>query len=95
MRANLTLRDGFRLKAWHAGLIALVLAMALGGIHSGASWGASAYDATSDPYSMQNITAGYGVQAWWNAGYTGNRRRRGGHRYRRCARGGTRLRPAR
>ncbi len=71
MGANLTVRDAFRLKAWHAGLIALLLAMALGGIRSGASWGASAYDPTSDPYSMQNITAGDGAQAWWNAGYTG------------------------
>ena len=42
--ANLTLRDSFRLKAWHAGLITLLLATALGGIRSGASWGASAYD---------------------------------------------------
>ena len=72
MGANLIVRDGFRLKAWHAGLISLVLAMALGGIRSGASWGASAYDPPSDPYSMQNITAGDGVQAWWDAGYTGN-----------------------
>src|SRR5262249_7521746 len=47
------------------------LAMALGGIRSGASWGASAYDPTSDPYSMQNITAGDGAQALWNAGDTG------------------------
>src|SRR5207248_6498921 len=69
--ANLTLRDSFRLKAWHAGLITLLLATALGGIRSGASWGASAYDPTSDPYSMQNVTAGDGAQAWWNAGYTG------------------------
>jgi len=69
--ANLTVRDGSRVKAWHAGLIALVLAMAFGGVHAGASWGASAYDPASDPYSMQNITAGDGVQAWWNAGYTG------------------------
>jgi serine protease AprX len=46
--------------------------MALGMIRSGASWGSSAYDPASDPYSMQNITAGDGVQAWWNAGYTGD-----------------------
>ena len=58
-------------KAWNVGLVAFVLAMAVGGIHPGASWGSSAYDPTSDPYSMQNITAGDGVQAWWNAGYTG------------------------
>ena len=71
MGADLTTRDTFRFRAWHAGLIALVLAMALGGIRAGASWGASAYDPASDPYSMQNITAADGVQAWWNAGYTG------------------------
>ena len=71
MGANLTVRDASRLKAWHAGLIALLLAMALGGIRSGASWGASAYDPASDPYSMQNITAGDGTQAWWNDGDTG------------------------
>jgi serine protease AprX len=69
--ANLIVRDGFRLRSWHAGLLAVVLAMVLGGIHSGASWGASAYDSTADPYSMQNITAGDGVQGWWNAGATG------------------------
>ena len=40
-------------------------------IHAGASWGASTYDPTSDPYSMQNITAGDGVQSWWHAGFTG------------------------
>src|SRR4029077_14640084 len=68
---HLTKRDASRFRPWHAGLIALVLAMALGGIRSGASWGASAYDPSSDPYSMQNITANDGVQAWWNAGYTG------------------------
>ena len=71
MGANLTLRDGFRLKPWHAGLIALLLAMALGGIRAGASWGASAYDPTSDPYSLQNITAADGGQAMWNAGDSG------------------------
>ena len=38
---------------------------------SGASWGATGYDPASDPYSMQNIMAGDGVQAWQNAGYTG------------------------
>jgi serine protease AprX len=67
----LTQRDASRFKVWHAGLLALLLAMALGGIHSGASWGASAYDPSSDPYSMQSVTAGDGVQSWWNAGYTG------------------------
>jgi hypothetical protein len=34
--AHLTKRDASRFKAWHAGLIALLLAMALGGIRSGA-----------------------------------------------------------
>jgi subtilisin family serine protease len=33
--------------------------------------GASGYDPNTDPYSMQNITAGDGVQALWNAGDTG------------------------
>jgi serine protease AprX len=69
--ANLIARDACRLKAWHAGLLALLLAMVLGGMRSGASWGAAVYDPTADPYSMQNITAGDGVQAWWNAGDTG------------------------
>src|ERR1700751_4839573 len=69
--ASLTMRDGFRLKAWQAGVITLVFAMALCMIRSGASWGASAYDPTTDAYSMQSITAGDGVQSWWNAGYTG------------------------
>jgi serine protease AprX len=68
---HLTKRDASRFRVWHAGLLALVLAMLLGGIRSGASWGATAYNPASDPYSMQNITAGDGVQAWWNAGYTG------------------------
>jgi hypothetical protein len=39
--ADLTKRDGFRLRAWQAGLITLVLAMAFGMIRSGASWGGS------------------------------------------------------
>lgn len=68
---HLTKRDASRFKAWHAGLLAVLLAMALGGIRSGASWGASAYDPSADPYSMQNVTAADGAQAWWNAGYTG------------------------
>jgi serine protease AprX len=68
---HLTKRDSFRFRAWHAGLLALILAMMLGGIRSGASWGSSAYDAASDPYSMQNVTAADGVPAWWSAGYTG------------------------
>jgi serine protease AprX len=69
--ADLATRDGFGLKTWQMGLLALALALVFGGMHSGASWGASAYDSASDPYSMQNITAGDGAQAWWNAGYTG------------------------
>jgi serine protease AprX len=71
--ADVTKRDGYRLRLriWQAGLLALVFAMACGLIRSGASWGSSAYDPTSDPYSMQNVTAGDGTQAWWNAGYTG------------------------
>ena len=71
MGAHLTARDGFRLRAWQVGLIAVIFAMALGMIRSGASWGSSAYDPASDPYSMQNVTASDGVQALWNAGYTG------------------------
>ena len=71
MGVHLTKRDASRFKAWHAGLLALLLAMALGGIRSGASWGASAYDPSADPYSMQNVTAGDGAQSWSSAGYTG------------------------
>ncbi len=71
MGATLTERDASRFKAWKVGLVAFVLALAVGGVHPGASWGSSAYDPTSDPYSMQNVTAGDGVQAWWNAGDTG------------------------
>ena len=71
MRATLTKRDASRFKAWQAGLLALVLALAFGMIHPGASWGASAYDPTNDPYSMQAITAADGAQSWWDAGDTG------------------------
>ncbi len=71
MGALLTQRDASRFKAWHAGLLALLVALTLGGIRSGASWGATAYDPSSDPYSMQSITANDGVSSWWNAGYTG------------------------
>ncbi len=71
MRAVLTKRDVFRFKAWQVGLLTLVLALGFGMIRSGASWGSSTYDPASDPYSMQNITAGDGVQAWWQGGYTG------------------------
>jgi serine protease AprX len=67
----LTNRDGFRLRLWQVGLLTLALALSLGMNHSGASWGATGYDPASDPYSMQNITAGDGVQSWWNAGDTG------------------------
>jgi serine protease AprX len=69
--ANLTKRDGFRLRAWQAGLLTLVLTLAFGMIRSGASWGSSTYDPAADLYSMQAITAADGAQAWWNAGYTG------------------------
>jgi serine protease AprX len=69
--AHLTMRDASRFRAWQAGLLALLLALALGGMRSGASWGASAYDPSSDPYSMQNVTAADGVQAWWSTGDTG------------------------
>jgi serine protease AprX len=69
--ADLTKRDRFHLRAWQAGLLTLVLAMALGMVRSGASWGSSTYDPATDLYSMQTITAADGAQAWWNAGYTG------------------------
>src|SRR5690242_6911227 len=69
--AHLTTRDGSRFKTWQLTLFAVVLALVFGGMRSGASWGASAYDPSSDPYSMQNITAADGAQTWWNAGYTG------------------------
>ena len=71
VRESLTRRDASRFKAWKAGLAAFVLALVVGGMHPGASWGASSYDPASDPYSMQNVTAGDGVQAWWSAGDTG------------------------
>jgi serine protease AprX len=69
--ATLTQRDASRFKAWQVGLLALLVALAFGAVRPGASWGSSAYDPTSDPYSMQNVTAGDGAQAWWNAGLTG------------------------
>jgi len=69
--ADLITRDALRFKLWQVGLLTLVVALVFGGVHSGASWGASGYDPSADPYSMQNITAGDGTQAWWNAGYTG------------------------
>ena len=71
MGANLTKRDASRFKAWQLTIFAVILALAVGGMRSGASWGASGYDPASDTYSMQNVTVGNGVQAWWNAGYTG------------------------
>ena len=71
VRATLTKRDASRFKPWKVGLLAFVLALAVGGMHPGASWGASAYDPSSDPYSMQNIEAGDGAQAWWSSGDTG------------------------
>ena len=71
MGANLTTRGGSRFKAWQLTIFAVIMALAVGGMRSGASWGASGYDAASDAYSMQNVTVGDGAQAWWNAGYTG------------------------
>ncbi len=71
MGADLTKRDHFRFRAWQAGLLTFVLVLALGMIRAGASWGSSGYDPTTDQYSMQNVTAGGGAQAWWSAGYTG------------------------
>jgi serine protease AprX len=69
--SNLTERDVSRFRFWRLGLLTVVLAVASGMLHSGASWGSTGYDPTSDPYSMQNIMSGDGVQAWQNAGYTG------------------------
>src|SRR5205807_9160908 len=48
-----------------------LLALACGLIRSGASWGSTAYDPATDSYSMQNVTAADGTQAWWNSGYAG------------------------
>ena len=70
MEAYFARRDSFRSR-WLVLVVTVVLGMAFGMIRSGASWGSSAYDPASDPYSMQNITAGDGVQSWWGAGYTG------------------------
>ena len=71
MGADLITRDGSRFRIWQVGLLVLVAALALGGMRAGASWGSSAYDPAADPYSMQNIAAADGAQAWWNAGLTG------------------------
>ena len=71
MGAHLTKRDGFHLRAWQVGLLTVLLAMAFGMVRSGASWGSSVYDPAADSYSMQNITAADGTQAWWSSGYTG------------------------
>jgi serine protease AprX len=57
---------------WLLLALTLLAAMAVGLIRAGASWGASGYNPAADQYSMQNITAADGVQAWWKAGYTGN-----------------------
>jgi serine protease AprX len=70
VRAVLTERNSSRTR-WAAIALTAVLTCSIGLIRTGASWGASGYDPAADPYSMQNITAGDGVQAWWNAGYTG------------------------
>ena len=71
MGASLTHRDGFRLRAWQLGLLTIVCAIAFGMMRTGASWGSSTYDPTTDPYSMQNVTAGDGVRSWWKTGDTG------------------------
>src|SRR5262249_32785302 len=68
--AHLTKRDRFHLRAWQAGLLTVLLAMAFGMVRSGASWGSSVYDPAADSYSMQNITAADGTQAWLSSGYT-------------------------
>ena len=49
----------------------MVVAIASGTVHSGASWGSTGYDPASDSYSMQNIMASDGLQAMQSAGYTG------------------------
>src|SRR5262249_29851158 len=51
-------------------LVALAVVL-LTAAFTGASWGATGYDASADPYSMYNVTAQTGVTTWWNAGYTG------------------------
>src|SRR3974390_144278 len=64
-------RDAFRF-GWRQALLALAGAVIVALCCAGASWGASGYDPSTDAYSMANITAADGVQAWWNAGYTGS-----------------------
>src|SRR5438093_332722 len=61
---------GKRPAGWARALV-LVVALAFGAVGAGATWGATGYDPTTDPYSMANMTAVTGAQAWWNAGYTG------------------------
>jgi subtilisin family serine protease len=68
---TLTQRDVARFKVWQMGLLVLTLALALGMIRPGASWGATTYDPASDHYSMANVSAEIGATAWWKAGYTG------------------------
>jgi serine protease AprX len=73
VRASLTSKDGMagrKRYLWRIVVLAVIVAAVLGK-HQGASWGSSAYDPSSDPYSMQSITQADGVQAWWQAGYTG------------------------
>jgi serine protease AprX len=50
---------------------AVLVALALGALFGGVSWGAGGYSPDTDPYSMANVTSQTGAQAWWNAGYTG------------------------
>jgi serine protease AprX len=71
MGAFPTKSDAFRFRGWQAAVIAVIFALAFGMVRSGASWGSSAYNPATDPYSLQNVEAADGVQAWWNAGDTG------------------------
>jgi serine protease AprX len=69
--ALLSKHDDSRLRVWQAAFLALVVAIAVGLIRPGASWGSSTYNPAGDPYSMQNIAVADGVQSWWRAGVTG------------------------
>ena len=52
--------------------LAAVLALAaLGLVSVPGGLAAGPYNPATDPYSMYNVTAQMGAQAWWNAGYTG------------------------
>jgi serine protease AprX len=64
----------FGMRGW-AGTRTSVIALGMVAssfVFSGVSWGATApYNPATDGYSMYNLTAQMGAQAWWNAGYTG------------------------